>query len=427
MTAMRGEASRQAYLDGLRGLASLMVAASHYVLTFQPALMNGDAALSHFSGDYLLARTGLVFFFNPDFAVAIFFILSGFVLAASVAQDPPSWPALALRRWLRLGLPVLGVTSLLWIALHLGAFKAVPAVAAQANSKWFAAMFAEGTYHVPLWKQVLDAIFTLFRPDQSAGLAGQLNAVLWTMPIEMQGSLVLFAVYCYGADLFRRRRGRVLVMLLAVPMTFPTGFYGFGMGVALFEARRLLADLPEERTRRLGRLALPLGLVLLGAGLWLGSTPFMMKGETSYRAFIIAVYRGLGFMEDPLQMHHLGAFCLVAAILLLAPVRWLLTTWICRYLGRISFMLYLVQIPALGAVAAPVFLHMMPHWGYEHRALLALGAYLASAIIFAELATRMIDKPSIRLSRRVTAREWGWRQVLAYRPFGLRRPGAGAE
>lgn len=427
MTAKPNEAPRYAYLDGVRGLASLMVAASHYVLSFQPAMMNGDQSAGHFPGDYLVARTGWVFFFNPDFAVAIFFVLSGFVLAASVAHAPPSWPALALRRWIRLALPVLAISVLLWITLHLGAFRAVPEAAAQAGSKWLAAMFAGPTYQVPLWKQIADGMFTYFRLDQSAGLSGQLNAVLWTMPIELQGSLVLFAVYCYGADLFRRKRGRVLVMLLAAPLTFDTNFYGFGLGVTLFEAKRLLEELPQKWKKRLSRAALPTGLVLLAFGLWLGSTPFVQQGETSYRAFIVFIYYQLGFLEDAFQMHHLGAACLLASILLLAPLRWLLTTWFCRYLGRISFMLYLVQIPALGAVAAPVFLHTEPHWDYEHRAMLAFGAYLAAAFILAEIATRLIDKPSIRLSRRVTARDWGWKEVLARLPLGIWRSGAGAE
>lgn len=53
---------RYAYLDGVRGLASLMVAVCHYVVAFQPAMLNGDQALSHFPNDYLLARTGWVFF-----------------------------------------------------------------------------------------------------------------------------------------------------------------------------------------------------------------------------------------------------------------------------------------------------------------------------------------------------------------------------
>lgn len=418
---------RYEYLDGIRGLASLMVAVCHYVTAFQPDLLNGDASLSHFPGDYLLAKTGLVFFYNPDFGVAIFFVLSGFVLAASVAHEPPSWPSLAVRRWVRLILPVLTISVILWVALHLGAFRGVPAAAIQAKSKWFAAMFADPTYHVPLWKQIGDGLITFFRPDQSSGLSGALNPVLWTMPIELQGSLVLFALYCYGADLFRRRRGRVLVMLLAVPLTFQTSFYGFGLGVALFEAKRLLEEVQGPWRQKLSQLAVPGGLLLLAAGLWMGSAPYLLKSDSSYLAFITFLFNHAGLVEGVEPMHHLGAACIIAASLLLAPLRWLLTTWVCRYLGRISFMLYLVQIPMLGAVAAPVFLHTAPHWSYEHRAILAFGAYLVAAVICAELATRFIDKPAIRLSRKVTARAWGWREMLAYRPFGLGRSKAGAE
>jgi peptidoglycan/LPS O-acetylase OafA/YrhL len=427
MTSKPYVGTRYAAFDGVRGLASLMVAVCHYVTAFQPALLNGNEALSHFPGDYRIARTGWIFFYNPDYGVAIFFVLSGFVLAASVAHDPPAWPALALRRWIRLALPVLAISIILWIALHLGAFRGVPAAAAQAKSAWLAATFAPPTYLVPLWTQILDGLFTYFRINQSAGLTGQLNTALWTMPIEMQGSLILFAVYCYGADLFRRKRGRVLVMLLAPPLTFQTSFYGFGLGLALFEAMRLLQEVPEPWRQKLRGFAVAAGIVLLVAGLWMGSAPYAEKYETHYRDFVLFIYSLSGLVEGVEQMHHLGAACLLASILLLAPLRWLLTTWLCRYLGRISFMLYLVQIPALGAVAAPVFLHAAPHWGYEQRAALAFGAYLVAAIIFAELATRFIDQPSIQLSRRVTAQAWGWKEVLMRLPFHSRRSGAGAE
>ncbi|MDE1895620.1 MAG: acyltransferase [Rhodospirillales bacterium] len=416
---------RYEYLDGIRGLASLMVAVCHYVTAFQPDLLNGDASLSHFPGDYLLARTRWVFFYNPDFGVAVFFVLSGFVLAASVAHEPPSWPSLALRRWVRLILPVLTISIILWIALYLGAFRGVPEAAVQAKSKWFAAMFADPTYHVPLWKQIGDGLITFFRLDQSSGLSGALNPVLWTMPIELQGSLVLFAVYCYGADLFRRRRGRVLVMLLAVPLTFQTNFYGFGLGIALFEAKRLLEEVQGKWRQILLRLAVPVGVLLLISGLWLASAPYLLNGNSSYLALTTFLFTHAGLVEGVEPMHHVGAACIIAAALLLAPLRWLLTTWPCRYLGRISFMLYLVQIPLLCGVGVPVFLHTMPSWDYEHRALLALGAYLVTAVIIAELATRWIDIPSIRLSRRVTARSWGWWNIGAWLNLVIR--GAGAE
>lgn len=286
-------------------------------------------------------------------------------------------------------------------------------------------MFAAPAYQVPLWKQITDGLFTYFRLDQSGGLSMMLNPVLWTMPIELQGSLVLFAVYCYGADLFRHWGGAMLVMLLAAPLTFGTKFYGFGLGIAIFEAKRLLGQASGKWRSALRRAAFPVGLALLLAGLWLGSTPFVGKGETSYRIFIVFIYTHSGLLENAIQLHHLGAACLIASILLLAPVQRLLTTSVCQYLGKISFMLYLLQVPALGAVAVPVFLHMPQHWAYQQKASAAFVAYLAAAFVLAEIATRLIDKPFIRLSRRATARNWGWRSVAAWVCLAFRSPKAG--
>ena len=235
--------ARYVYFDGLRGLAALMVALCHYVSAFQLAMLNGNAGLSHFTGDYLWSKTGFVIFYSPDYGVAIFFILSGFVLASSMEGNRASWIALSLRRWVRLILPVLAVTVLVWIILQFEAYSGVQEAARQTKSAWFAAIDPSKLVDIPLWKIILNGLFSIFVPHPSGSLPLRLNAVLWTMPIELDGSLVLFAAYCLRARIGFLANNRLVwfsLALVAAILTFQTKFYGFGLGVVIFEAKSLI-------------------------------------------------------------------------------------------------------------------------------------------------------------------------------------------
>lgn len=87
-----------------------MVVFAHYVLAFQPSLYYGrppEAGAPWFAAGSWIASTPLVLLFSPQMALAVFFVLSGFVLAASVAAKPVPLAELAARRWIRLSGPVL--------------------------------------------------------------------------------------------------------------------------------------------------------------------------------------------------------------------------------------------------------------------------------------------------------------------------------
>ncbi len=388
-------AQRFMYLDGVRGVASLMVALSHYVIAFYTTLLSGLPAQSHSAWDRTLSHSTLIVLYNPNLGVAIFFILSGFVLAASVADHQPAWPALVLRRWVRLCFPVLGTTLLIFMALHAGAFHDAQTVAAVTKSPWLAELWPPVTYWISVKVFIRNCLFTLF--TGSDGAVQLLNATLWTMPIELLGSITLFAGYCLFADVFRRSRGCFAVAIAASVFTWNTPYYGFGLGVALFEIRRGISYFPPVWCRRFGRAAGPLGLVALFTGIWFGGTPFAPSGL--HQEFLNNDHR-IGLNMGILEMQHTGAALLVIAALLLRPLQQFLSTGICQYLGRISFMLYLVQLPAL--CSAPLWVFMHTGHQYHVRAMLALATYLVLAIGIADVATRLIDRPAIRLSRLAT-------------------------
>jgi peptidoglycan/LPS O-acetylase OafA/YrhL len=73
-------------LDGLRGLASLNVALSHFFGAFLPTVLHSNYP-NVFHGGLENAYTDIIgsplatIFFNGHFAVLLFFVLSGYVLS----------------------------------------------------------------------------------------------------------------------------------------------------------------------------------------------------------------------------------------------------------------------------------------------------------------------------------------------------------
>jgi len=83
--AMKASASKNLSLEGLRGLAALAVFSCHFLYVFFPYLARGRTVdqsgfvpLWHW--ETWFARAPFTLLYNGDFAVAVFFVLSGYVL-----------------------------------------------------------------------------------------------------------------------------------------------------------------------------------------------------------------------------------------------------------------------------------------------------------------------------------------------------------
>src|SRR6185312_17539398 len=72
------------YLEGLRGLAALSVILHHFLVAFYPLSYYGDNTPSHLGNiEMLYFQSPFSFLTNGNFMVAIFFVLSGYVLSDS--------------------------------------------------------------------------------------------------------------------------------------------------------------------------------------------------------------------------------------------------------------------------------------------------------------------------------------------------------
>jgi peptidoglycan/LPS O-acetylase OafA/YrhL len=393
---------RLAYLDGLRGVAALIVVFSHYVLAFQPALymgtLEGPPSLAVAPA---VARTPLLVAFSPQFGVAIFFVLSGIVLAASVSRKPASFTELAVRRWVRLSGPIALTTLPIWLWLATG-WHPDTALAKENHSQWLAMNFTWVAW------QANDLPLALFQALVDVYARGHhwWNTALWTIRVELWGSLVLFAAYLAMARWQARRRWRVALAVAAAALSWRSDYAGFAIGAALFELHPGLFARIAARPL----LAWGCGVPLLAAALLLGGAPYYVTSWTPYVGAATWLARGT---PDPiLFMHRAGAALLVTVVLFWQPLQALLTTRLIAFLGRVSFMVYLCHVSLICTVASFLVLHLSPRVGYNAASALALPILLAVLMATASIATRWIDRPCIMLAYRLGRLASGWRRPL---------------
>lgn len=162
------------FLDGLRGLASLWVVFFHISAASVPVLA---AALPQ--------PLRLLLFEKGSLGVAIFFVLSGFVISYSLRQvkiDRAYVQNFTLRRWVRLSPP--------YYASMVAAI-AIAALAAQVKGE-------------PLALPSLPSLFAHLLYLQDVLGLGHINEVYWTLCLEMQFYL-LFCGLLWLAQFWSQR------------------------------------------------------------------------------------------------------------------------------------------------------------------------------------------------------------------------------
>src|SRR4051812_4008381 len=110
---MKKGQGRFAELEGLRGVAAIMVVLYHFLLAFYSlaflGIGNGYEVAQHMRLEDNLYGNPIMAFLSGSFAVAIFFVLSGFVLSIGffATKKHEILQKLAAKRYLRLMLPAL--------------------------------------------------------------------------------------------------------------------------------------------------------------------------------------------------------------------------------------------------------------------------------------------------------------------------------
>jgi peptidoglycan/LPS O-acetylase OafA/YrhL len=371
-------------LDGLRGLAALVVVLLHYVSAFAPFLLGYGITQRHTSFDHILSTTPLQLPLAGNFAVCIFFVLSGFVLSLGFFKHKTSsvLASSASRRYFRLMIPVLGSVLLAYALLALGAMHnhqaAVPSESGWLYTFWgFPASLAHAVY------QGLYATF--FTTFYSFNIS--YNPILWTMHFELFGSFLVFMMLA----LFGKLANRWFFYAIFSVALLNTYYVAFIAGLAIADVFLNYPSVKDAINEKVLWFLLPFALIL---GTW--STDGIYPTVYSH---IHAPFFSGGELE--VFAHILGAVVVVLCVLRLNAVSRLFERKVMQYLGKISFSLYLTHFLVMGSLACFLFSSLLPHVGYKLTLILVFIPSMIVTFVVASLYTRYVDQPSIAFSKRI--------------------------
>lgn len=368
----------------MRGIAALVVVWHHLVLGFFPRW--------HQEASVDLVSPWARIWYQGDFAVDVFFVLSGFVLSLSFVRtgNIAVLRAGVVRRYWRLFIPIAAsiLLSYVLLACHLYANREAGLFMGQAETdsfwlnRWYGFRPSAGSaIHEAVW----GALFS-FSMQQTY------NNVLWTMGAEFLGSLFVFAFLSLSGGL----RNRSLIYGVAGFVLHCLGLVWlleFLAGAAICE---LLHSWSAGRVPV--RPAVTLASLMLGlAGLTLaGSTPEWFSANFGLPVPSGAVLK---------YVKPLGAVFVLLGVLGAPVVQNCLAIRPLVFLGKVSFPLYLVHVLIECSLGCHVYLACVRTWNLPHAVGFA-GAALATvsvSLAVAWIGSLTVDPLSIRVGRWVYA------------------------
>lgn len=372
MLLIRGQKteSRVSYLDGVRGVAALSVVLAH-AQEFYPSFNNWRGHARGPWGDTLFHLVTFPFQAGT-FAVDIFFVLSGFVIAQSASRGNAPVALAAIRRYLRLTIPMASAAVVAWFLLRfLPGETAI--VGPLAENEWIGRLYAGGP--VSLYYALGDAVWRVYWQGYS-----YIDPVLWTMKVELIGSVCVYMFYALVPQM-----ARVIALLAVVLVTsgYFGGFYlGFALGTLLHEMNRMqwLRSCP------------PLGVCMIALGLLGGA---LCQSSLLWPGLIWLSRAGMLDKDPAAFCWSCSAAALIAGVVFWPRAQSILSRRIPRFFGRISFCLYLIHLPILCTVAACVYVSLC---GSRILTYLMLWetAYVAFSIVVAWGLTVLVDEPTVR-------------------------------
>ncbi|SEO76118.1 Peptidoglycan/LPS O-acetylase OafA/YrhL, contains acyltransferase and SGNH-hydrolase domains [Luteibacter sp. UNC138MFCol5.1] len=369
--------------DGLRGIAALNVLLCHMLIAIFPlgfaAMYPGTALPGAPNGraEHILAMPIVPIFLNGHFAVCVFFVLSGYVLTKKflVTGDLNILKLRAARRYVRLGVPILG--SVLFAYACMSIHASWGHVASELTRSSWLGFFWHFDPHFP--SAIADGAYGAILTGTSL-----YNMSLWTMKIELIGSMIVFAY-------------------VALRLSGIGGWIWFAVVSALL-FQVFPADWPYYMA------------FLIGSHVGVAQTT---RSPWVIALCLLGVVIGGSFDLSPLYDWTLiipldvvpreSVFHVAAGALLLYVVRcgFFDAVFLSRgaqFLGRISYSVYLVHLPILLTVYSALIVGLW-HAGLPRVAVAAIAMAITIPVVLlvAMAFDRYVDRLGIRLSKLIGA------------------------
>lgn len=334
---------RAMHLDGIRGIAALAVAIFHFFRSFDNSLISSAETVNH---------TFLSTLWNGHFAVALFFVLSGFLFFEKFYRTTIVAALTAVvKRYFRLCAPILFICLTAYVLHASGLFFNKEAGTAN-GSDWLVRWY---TFPPDIYLAITESLwkdFFYFDPTLTY------NSNLWTISNELLAVFLVIAIglLCRHLNLL----SQIILLLCAAALSFGTHYLEFILG-------SLLALTYLKLKTQLSFLVATLtGLIALSIA------PLTLPPPIASLATDL--------------FYPLGAVLFIGSVNANRTLRKIFSNKVFLKLGEMSFGLYLTHFVVLSSAASAVFIS-------TDSVTQTFIAYLAVTAVASIIFTYAVDKP----------------------------------
>lgn len=344
------------FLDGLRGILCLIVIIDHCVNILMPSLRYTNASESNSILKQYVALSPLNILYSGIPSVCIFFIISGFVISYKYNKTKKAiiLARASVKRYFRFAIPILFAYIFMYCI--------------------YTYTKTRISFHYILKQSLYSAEFVH---------GSFINYVLWTIPYEFYGSLLIFALL----SIFGHQKYRIFFYFIVLLFTFNTYYTFFIYGL-------ILSDLTAQQKIHF-KCSVFIKCCGFAIALFLITYPYQRPG-----VHIGGIYNIITFTQNweknYLTCLKIGCIVLFYIIMISNTIKKILQTNIILFIGKISFPIYLLH--------ASIIHLIFTHYGQTKtftEFLLLLLLVISLTIIIAIPFERYIDQQAIKLSNKI--------------------------
>jgi peptidoglycan/LPS O-acetylase OafA/YrhL len=370
--------------DGLRGIAAFNVAVNHFVAAFLPMMLykTHPSIFSENSNPSHLFEiiTSPIFsvFYNGNFAVLIFFVLSGYVLTlpffSNIGDSKNILEKRLWGRYLRLNIPIASAILISYFFYKLGMYSNVEAAQISGSVNWLKNFFPDGITFLETSKEAIyGSIFFG---------AGTLVPPLWTLKIEFIGSLYILIFYISKPKKYTAAPLLMVLFLIYAMHLQDSIFY------LAFFAGSLLGNFQRFLKYRFFVFAL---------GIYFGGFQF---NSIAYDFLPNLNFLGVDIFERKNFYNALGAVFVTLSVIQGFGLK-VFESRLFQFLGRISFSIYLIHFIVLCSLSSFVYVHLP-----QSKLFLGINfaLYLVVCFFVSMIFERFVDKVAINISHKFSSK-----------------------
>ena len=325
------------YLNGIKGVACIIVFLMHFINTFYPAVFNGEIFSPHLPNNFdaTLLQSPFLSLINGRIMVGVFMVISGMVLTIQVIKNTSEskLTEIVFKRYFRFTFVLFAFCLIVFFMSKAGLFFATECceITDARGTKFFYTtefsfldVFEHTFYLIPFKKST---VFSL---------------AFWCIKDMLIGSFVSILL---GLSAKRAKKG-ILVLFVVLYIMFAYNnfwFSSFVLGSVLGYIYVNKENFYKEKYKLVYDI---LGVTIFVLGMIIGAYPWRMEPTNFYSTLGSFIPENI-IKADFFEMF--GAFLIVSGISM-SRMRFLFSKKPMLFLGKISFSVFLLHVPVIYSI-----------------------------------------------------------------------------